>query len=135
MGGFGEAQILDFRTFFVIFSMQNFECNLEGQKIEKKGCKIFFPAILAVCATLGGRILGWGEGKFGQNFKPVLKIGLKASLFRLRMAFEAMLDTCTLNLARSASLREAADVLRTNRRTRSEEGKAQENAKAWLLLE
>ena len=52
-----------------------------------------------------------------------------------------MLGTCTLNLARSASLREAADVgrefhvLRTNRRTRSEEGKAQENAKAWLLLE
>ena len=32
-----------------------------------------------------------------------------------------MLGTCTLNLARSASLREAADVLRTDRRTRGEE--------------
>ena len=32
-----------------------------------------------------------------------------------------MLGTCTLCLARSASLREAADVLRTDRRTRGEE--------------
>ena len=37
LGELGEANILDFRTFFVIFSMQNLECNLEGQKIEKKG--------------------------------------------------------------------------------------------------
>ena len=37
LGGFGEAKIHDFRTFFVIFSMQNLDCNLEGQKIEKKG--------------------------------------------------------------------------------------------------
>ena len=35
-GGFWEAKIFDFRTFFVIFSMQNLECNLEGQEIEKK---------------------------------------------------------------------------------------------------
>jgi len=41
--------------------------------------------------------------------------------------------TWTLYLARSASLREAADVLRTNRRTRREEGKAQVIAKAWVL--
>ena len=34
--GVWEAKILDFRTFFVIFSMQSFECNLEGQKIAKK---------------------------------------------------------------------------------------------------
>ena len=36
LGGFWEGKILDFRTFFVIFSMQNLACNLEGQKIEKK---------------------------------------------------------------------------------------------------
>ena len=76
LGGFWEAKILDFRTFFVMFSMLNFECNLERQKIEKKGSKNFFPAILAACAVLGGRIIGWGEGKFGQSFKPGLKIGL-----------------------------------------------------------
>ena len=33
--GAGEAQILDFRIFFVIFSMPIFECKLERQKIEK----------------------------------------------------------------------------------------------------
>ena len=38
-----------------------------------------------------------------------------------------MLGTCTLNLARLASLREAADVLRTNRRTKRDEGTAQVN--------
>ena len=40
LGGFWEAKILDFRTFFAVFSMQNFECNLEGQKIEKTALKI-----------------------------------------------------------------------------------------------
>ena len=38
-----------------------------------------------------------------------------------------MLGTCTLYLARLASLREAADVLRTNRRTKRDEGTAQVN--------
>ena len=42
-GGFWEAEILDFRTFFDIFSLQNLECNLEGQKIEKKAPKNDFP--------------------------------------------------------------------------------------------
>ena len=40
-----------------------------------------------------------------------------------------MLGTCTLNLARLASLREAADVLRTDRRTRREDEKAVEMQK------
>ena len=31
-----EAKILDFRIFFDVFSMQNLECKLEGQQIEKK---------------------------------------------------------------------------------------------------
>ena len=39
-----------------------------------------------------------------------------------------MLGTCSLNPARSASLREAADVLRTDRRTEREEGTALGNA-------
>ena len=56
--------------------MQILECKSEGQKIENKSFKFFFPAIFAVSAALGGRIIGWGEGKFGLNFKPGLKIGL-----------------------------------------------------------
>ena len=36
MGGVWEAKTIDFRTFFDVFSMQNLDCNLEGQKIEKK---------------------------------------------------------------------------------------------------
>ena len=60
LGGFWEAKILDFRTFFVIFSMQNLECNLEGQKTEKNVGKtravIIFSADSAVRAGLGGRI-------------------------------------------------------------------------------
>ena len=44
-----------------------------------------------------------------------------------------MLGTCTFHPARTASLREAAEVLRTDRRTRREESKAQVHAKAWLL--
>ena len=45
-------------------------------------------------------------------------------LFRLRKAFKARLGTFTLCLARQASLREAADVLRTDRRTRRKESKS-----------
>ena len=39
LGPFWEAKIDDFRIFFVIFSMQNLECKLEGQKIEKNARK------------------------------------------------------------------------------------------------
>ena len=80
MGRFGEAQILDFLIFFDIFSMQNLECNLEGQKIEKNthltGSAGDFEAGSAVCAGLGGRIIGWGEACLSLNVKPYLKIGL-----------------------------------------------------------
>ena len=44
-----------------------------------------------------------------------------------------MLGTCTLYLARLASLREAADVLRTYRRAAGEKRKAKVNGKAWAL--
>ena len=54
-------------------------------------------------------------------------------LLKLRKAFEAMLGTCTLYLARQASLREAADVLRTDRRTRGEEERSQVHANQCLL--
>ena len=42
-----------------------------------------------------------------------------------------MLGTCTLNLACSASHREAADVLRTYRRAAGEKRKAEVNGKEW----
>ena len=44
-----------------------------------------------------------------------------------------MLGTCSLCLARSASLREAADVLRTDRRTEGEEKAAKVNANKGCL--
>ena len=80
LGGVWEAKTIDFHTFFEVFSMQILDCKLEGQKIEKNSGKtravIVFGADAAVCAALGGRIIGWGESKFGLNFKPGLKIGL-----------------------------------------------------------
>ena len=109
--------------------MQNFECNLEGQKIAKKRKNAKFPAVSAVCAGLGGRIIGCGGGKVGLNFKP----DLKARLLKFRKAFKAMLGTLALCLARLASLREVADVLRTDCRTRGKERQAAGNTKAWLL--
>ena len=46
-------------TFFDIFSMQNFECNLEGQKIEKKVAKnIFGPNFGSALRS----VRAWGEG-------------------------------------------------------------------------
>ena len=54
-GWFWEVEIHDFRCFFDIFSMQNFECNLEGQKIEKNGQQDDEALISAVCAGLGGK--------------------------------------------------------------------------------
>ena len=63
--GFWEAQILDFRIFFVIFSMQILECKLEGQKIEKNGQQDragdFFKGLQRYERTWGEG-LGWGEG-------------------------------------------------------------------------
>ena len=64
--GFGEAKILDVRHFFVIFSMQNFKCNLEGAKIEKKTpTRAIIPRSSlrfgGLCGP-GGKQKGWGEG-------------------------------------------------------------------------
>ena len=52
-------KILDFRIFFVIFSMQVLECKLEGQKIEKKVAKnVFGPNFGAALRY----VRSWGEG-------------------------------------------------------------------------
>ena len=74
-GSILESQIIDFRIFFDIFSMQNFECNLEGQKIETNSGKtravIVFGADAAVSAALGGRIIGWGEACLSLKFQAL----------------------------------------------------------------
>ena len=57
--GVWEAKILDFRTFFNVFSMQSLECNLVRQKIEKKVAKnIFGPNFGAASRS----VRPWGEG-------------------------------------------------------------------------
>ena len=63
--GFWEAKILDFRIFFVIFSMQNLECNLEGQEIEKKSHKTTDFRFLAQGRRWSGG--SWGEKKRGDQ--------------------------------------------------------------------
>ena len=65
LGGFWEAQIHDFRIFFVYFSMQNLDCNLEGQKIEKKGLQGADGANLPLRS--GHPPPGWGEKERGQE--------------------------------------------------------------------
>ena len=58
-GSILEAKILDLGTFFDVFSMQNFDCNLERQKIEKKVAKnIFGPNFGAALRY----VRSWGEG-------------------------------------------------------------------------
>ena len=73
-GGTCEAHgIYDFDTFLMIFSMQNFACNLEGQKFEKKMPKaekdLNFEADSAVPASLGGSIVGWGGRQIWPKFQ------------------------------------------------------------------
>ena len=85
-----------------------------------------FRADPAVCAALGGRKKDGGKATWQAAWHEFLACNLGYA-FK-----QCSFGTWTLYLARSASLREAADVLRTNRRTRREEGKAQVNAKAWL---
>ena len=70
-----------FLHFFRYFFDGKFRVQLGRAKNRKKiatsGLGDFFWMLFAVCAGLGGRIIGWGEGKFGLNFKPGLKIGLQ----------------------------------------------------------
>ena len=81
--GFGRGlggQNPRFSHFFRCFFDANFRVQLGKAKNRNKRPKKFlvcdFGVAAAVCAALGGRIIGWGEGKFGLNFKPGLKIGL-----------------------------------------------------------
>ena len=81
----------------------------------------YFGVGAAICATLGGRKKDRGKAtwhELGMNSWP--------AVFAMRLSGPSIWH------ARPA-LREAADVLRTNRRTGREESKAQVNAKAWLL--
>ena len=64
MGGAWEAQTIDFHTFFDVFSMQNLDCNLEGQKIEKKSHKATDFRFLAQ----GRR---WSPGSWGEKKRGV----------------------------------------------------------------
>ena len=64
LGGVWEAKTLDFRTFFDVFSMQNLDCNLEGQKIEKKSHQVPFFRFLAQ----GRR---WSPGSWGEKKRGV----------------------------------------------------------------
>ena len=71
--------MLDFRIFRNFFNAK-FRVRVGRVKNRKKSANKrrgrFFKRDLAVRASLGGRIIGWGESKFGLNFKPGLKIGL-----------------------------------------------------------
>ena len=58
--GFGRPKSLMFAVFFVIFSMQNLECNLEGPKIEKNANKSDHPLIIP---SVWRSVRAWGEGK------------------------------------------------------------------------
>ena len=77
-GGFGEAKILDVRTCFVIFSMQNLKCKLEGPKIEKKkrSTREVGHAFWRSVLPWGGRIYDGGRPALSLNFKPDLEIGI-----------------------------------------------------------
>ena len=53
-GGFWEAKIDDFRTFFIIFSMQNLECKLEGHFGGQKGDLGKLPGYVGTGSVNGG---------------------------------------------------------------------------------
>ena len=65
LGGVWEANIVDFRIFFSFFSMQNLECNLEGQKIKKKTKR---QQITASWGEVGGHLEAPGkENRMGSR--------------------------------------------------------------------
>ena len=80
LGGFWEGFGRPKSSIFALFS-QFFRCKIlnatwKGKKSKKRANKRPGSNFAAVRAGLGGRILGWGEGKLGQSFKPGLKIGI-----------------------------------------------------------
>ena len=113
---------------FDIFSIKN---GSNKQEDFWKAKKSHFEASKANCGRSAAVRAGPGEGTKGWG--KALGAGI------LGFAFEAgfrgrQLRDLRINVRHARlSLREAADVLRTNRRTRREEGKAQVIAKAWVL--
>ena len=97
------------------------------KKMHQNDLTPYFGVGAAICAALGGRKKDGGKATWQAPSHELLAWNL-GYVFK-----ERIFGTWTLYSARSASLREAADVLRTNRRTRREEGKAQVIAKAWSL--
>ena len=76
-GQFGRVwgtKIHKFLTFFVFLSMQNLECNLEGQKIEKNAPKkkrnMFWSQFGGPCRP-EGKDVGWGESLPELEFKAL----------------------------------------------------------------
>ena len=81
--GFGKPKSSIFAFFSLFFRCKFWSATWKGNKSKKIAARqgpssflLIFPLAAAVRAGLGGRILGWGEGKLGLNFKPGLKIGL-----------------------------------------------------------
>ena len=75
--GFGRPKSLIFALFSIFFRCKISNATWKGKKskkMRKNNLDLTFEADFAVRAGLGGRIIGWGEGKFGQSFKPGLKI-------------------------------------------------------------
>ena len=104
---FWEAQILDFRTCFIIFSMQNLECNLEGQKIEKKGHKTSDCRLLAQGRRWSGA--SWGEKQRGVQ-EPDRELELAIGAWPFVDGLGRMADSdLAYDPARFAHLRWAAD--------------------------
>ena len=68
LGGFWEAKILDFRTFFDVFSISFFKRGSEGEKIDQKCEKTklfrFLASGLRCTGRAWGGIIGRGNTRF-----------------------------------------------------------------------
>ena len=117
-----------FRHFFEAKFRMQFGSAKNRKKRRQNDLRLRFGVAAAVCAALGGRKKDGGKATWQAFWHESLA-------WNLGYAFkECIFGTWTLYLARSASLREAADVLRTDRRTRRKEEKALGNPKAqWVL--
>jgi len=79
LGGVWEANIVDFRIFFSFFSMQNLECNLEGQKIKKKTKR---QQITASWGEVGGHLEAPGkENRMGSRPTIIVPVQHAAHTF------------------------------------------------------
>ena len=89
LGGFWEAKIPNFRIFFNIFSMQNFESIWKVKKLQKMDPKPFMTLFWARCCGAcgpGGKDLGWGESLPKSEISSLtLEEALKARLFIIRI--------------------------------------------------